>query len=206
MKNKGYLKNCLLYVVKKKQQKINYRFDENILLKAKQITNQARKEEFLLGNHYLNILLKQYKKVEKLGRKKNGALSLPKGIQGNLSHSKKKIAICLSDCPNILSIGIDIIDKNRNIHPKLYQKIKHKKEKFFPTKKEILEIFCVKEAVIKCFGQLEKKVKFADIQILALNPYSIKVISQDIVTASVYLERKKNDLLVVFLLKKKGCK
>ena len=103
IKSKGYLENCLLYVVEKNKinfdKKISFDnfdkvdfFGKEILERANKISNQKRQEEFLLGQYYLNVLLKQYKiPTKEIGKYKNGALKLPKGIKGNLSHSKKKL-------------------------------------------------------------------------------------------------------------------
>ena len=199
--SQNYFQNCILKIKEKKQ--LNFKVTKQELSEAKKIINPLRKLSFLTGRHYAHLLLQSYNiSLQTLTAKKNGAIIWQAGIKGSISHSKKKIALCVSQSKKIISIGIDLERIDRNPSIKIYQKIKHPDENFQnPTQLDTLKIFCVKEAIIKCFGQLEQKILFQDICILKLNPCLFSLANENIFFQKAYLAQKGNHLLASFILK-----
>lgn len=200
--NKEYFQDCILKIAEK--QELDFQVTAKELAYAKQITNPLRKQSFLIGRHYAHLLLKKYNQpLQTLATHKNGAIIWGNKIKGSISHSQKKIALCTSQSEKILSIGLDLERIDRNPSLAVYQKIKHPNEKFSNlTNIKVLKIFCAKEAVIKCFGQLAQKIRFQEICILGLDPCSFSLLSHNITSQKIYLAPKDGQLLAAFILKK----
>jgi 4'-phosphopantetheinyl transferase EntD len=198
----NYLKNCALEVVDKKP--LDYEVTKKERAMAQTIANLKRRQSFLLGRHHAHRLLKKYGLPQKtLAAEQNGAIAWPVGIKGSLSHSKKKIAICITNCKSIVALGVDLERTDRNPDVKIYPKISHHKENFSGLNSwEVLQIFCIKEAVIKCFGHLQQKVRFGEICVHSLQPCSFSIFSKNIFGARPYLTQKENHLLAAFVLRK----
>ncbi len=197
----NYFKDCLLLLTA--ENILNPKVTLQELEFAKTITSLKRKKFFLLGRHHAHLLLQNFNQpLQTLEAKNNGAINWQKGIKGSISHSEEQTAICVSNSKDILSIGIDLEYKNRKPSANVYQKIKHQKEKFISlTPLEILKIFCAKEAIIKCLGQLERKILFQDICIVNLSPCIFSVFEENIFFTRCYIEEKENYLLAAFILK-----
>ena len=149
---------------------------------AENFTNQLRQNHFLLGRHYAHLILAEmdypYKTIEK---KKDGSPLWQKGIKGSISHCKGKLAICISDSDSVQSVGIDIENCSRKINQSILKKISHLQELQQSNNfencspKNALFIFCLKEAVLKCFRSLGEKIELQDIVITSLKPPLISI-------------------------------
>ena len=174
---------------------------------AENFTNQLRKNHFLLGRHYSHLLLAEmnypHKTIEK---KKDGSPLWQKGIKGSISHCEGKMAICISDSDSVQSVGIDIENCSRKINQSILKKISHLQELHLSnnfencSSKDALFIFCLKEAVLKCFRSLGEKIEFQDIVITSLKPPLISIPSLKLKNKEAHLFQTDGFVLAGFIL------
>ena len=174
---------------------------------AEKFTQPARKNHFLLGRHYAHQLLTEMGYPQKtIGKNNNGSPVWGKGIKGSISHCKGQLVICISDSSNLRSVGVDIESCSRKINQSILKKISHSQE-FQITKnfgkispKETLFIFCLKEAILKCFGSLGEKIEFQDIIITSLKPTLVDIPRFKLKNQKAHLIQTGNFVVAVFIL------
>ena len=199
-----YFKNChLLLDDIKLPAQLKITDTEKIL--ANKINNPVRKKQFLLGRHKAHLLLETIDyPLKTINKNKNGSLDwsfYPK-VKGSLSHCKDKVAVCISDSKEIQSIGIDLENTERHLIYPILQKITNSNEcNTNENATTQLEIFCLKEAVIKAFGQLNYKLGFKNIQILSLKTRCFSIPCLKLTNQYAFLEIKENIILAAFILR-----
>ncbi len=207
-----YFQNCRLCLKSDKQLKEPLKITAPEKALTKNFASAVRKNHFLLGRHYTHLLLTEMGHPQKNIFKKNSGSPLwEKGIKGSISHCKGYIAICLSDEVTIRAIGIDIENSTRKVQQPILKKISHPQENFASIstlkhsakidEKEVLSIFCLKEAILKCFGSLGEKIEFQDIVIASLNPPLVSVPRFKLKNQKAYLLQTNNFILASLILR-----
>lgn len=200
----SYFKDCIFWTRKIEEQDSYLITDEEKEV-AQLIKNNFRRTHFLFGRHCLHLALeKMGHSLVTIGKNCNGSLNWQKykSITGSLSHCKNQLVLCLSKDPKIQSIGIDLEPANRRINFPIVNKIMHYQENWTnisPAK--TLKIFCLKEATIKCFGQINKQLKFKDIYIKSFEKKLVSIPSLKIESQKIFLTIRENFIIACLILR-----
>lgn len=203
----SYFRGCHLLLKSDEVVKETLRITAKEKKLAENFIHQGRRNHFLLGRHYAHLLLSKmgYPQVT-IGKKKDGAPIWGKGIKGSISHCQGKIMICGSDSQSIRAIGIDIENCSRKIKQPLFKKISHFHElqdhKNLSDLNSQLSVFCLKEAVLKCFGSFGKKLELQDIAITSFKPPLVSIPKLKLKNQKAYLLQIDNFILASFIFRR----